>query len=263
MGIDWRILVSVLFWALLFKFSRPETNLALTRPSSASSSYSTNGAQAGNDGNTDGSFPSGSCFASADRDSDPWWQVDLQATFMVKRIEITNRQDCCAERIHHISLVLFDQNPSVESLTPSKPCYFILGTDPAPTVTVTCTRPVNGRYLRLTKTQQLNIYDLLQFCEVKVYGELTYDNSLCTSFQQTRGARYDAASILTQGPEVDSSAACASTCERVRACTGFNIRYKPEVTCELVQDSNPTSLDVDAAWDFYLYKSCWKPCVIS
>ncbi|XP_046551763.1 fucolectin-like [Haliotis rubra] len=253
-----RVLVSALVWALFLCFTRTETNLALNRPTSVSSSYSNNGGSTGNDGNSNGHFGSGSCFASQDADSDPWWQVDLQANFIVKKIEITNRQECCPERLHSISLELFDEDPSVEPSTPAKLCYFISDIVTWSTLTIRCTRPVTGRYLRLTKTSQLNLHDLLQFCEVKVYGGLTDANSLCASFVQTQGSRYDGASNIIQGPEINSSIACAVTCERLETCIGFNIRYNPEVACVLVQNPDLTLVQ-DAAWDFYLYKSCASP----
>ncbi|XP_046551813.1 uncharacterized protein LOC124261539 [Haliotis rubra] len=159
------------------------------------------------------------------------------------------------DRLHSISLELFDEDPSAEPSTPAKLCYFISGYVTQSTLTINCTRPVTGRYLRLTKTSQRNYNDLLQFCEVKVYEELIDGNCLCASFVQTQGSRYDGASNITQGPEINSAKACAVTCKRVGTCIGFNIRYNPEVTCVLVQNPDLTLVQ-DAAWDFYLYKSC-------
>ncbi|XP_067663126.1 uncharacterized protein [Haliotis asinina] len=257
-----RVLVSVLFGALFFCRTRTETNLALNKPTSESSAYSGVDGSTANDGSSNGHFGSGSCFASVYGDSEPWWQVDLQASFIVKKIEIINRQDCCPERLHHTSLELFDEDPSIEPSTPAKLCYFISDFITWSTLTIRCTRPVRGRYLRLTKTTKLSDNDLLQFCEVKVYGELTDDNSLCASFVPTRGSRYDGASNITQGPEINSLIACAVACEHVRTCIGFNFRYNPEVTCELVQNSDLTLVQ-DTSWDFYLYQSCVNPCVNS
>ncbi|XP_067663137.1 fucolectin-like [Haliotis asinina] len=253
-----RVLVSVLFGALFLCFTRTETNLALNRPTSKSSSYGNIDGSTANDGNSNGHFGSRSCFASLYGDSEPWWQVDLQANFIVKKIEITTRQDCCPERLHHTSLELFDEDPSFEPLTPAKLCYFISDFITWSTLTIRCTRPVSGRYLRLTKTTKLSDNDVLQFCEVKVYGGLTDDNSLCASFVRRRGFRYDGPSNITKGPEISSSIACALTCERVRTCIGFNFRYNPELACELVQNLDLT-LVLDASWDFYLYQTCVNP----
>ena len=33
-------------------------------------------------------------------DTKPWWRVDLQMTYKVNSVKITNREDCCAERIN-------------------------------------------------------------------------------------------------------------------------------------------------------------------
>jgi len=41
----------------------------------------------------------GSC-SQTNADRDPWWRVDLGKVYKVKRVLITNRGDCCAERIN-------------------------------------------------------------------------------------------------------------------------------------------------------------------
>ena len=43
--------------------------------------------------------------ATVDRGStDPWWQVDLGADFVVSGVEIWNRTDCCAERLDKVRI---------------------------------------------------------------------------------------------------------------------------------------------------------------
>uniref|UniRef100_A0A8C1G0L1 Fucolectin tachylectin-4 pentraxin-1 domain-containing protein n=1 Tax=Cyprinus carpio carpio TaxID=630221 RepID=A0A8C1G0L1_CYPCA len=32
--------------------------------------------------------------------SEPWWKLDLMTTYSVNRVNITNRHDCCSDRIN-------------------------------------------------------------------------------------------------------------------------------------------------------------------
>ena len=60
------------------------------------------------DGNTDGTWNSGSvtstaCGVDATNEcrgsTNPWWQVDLGGEFIVERLQIWNRTDCCSDRL--------------------------------------------------------------------------------------------------------------------------------------------------------------------
>ncbi len=49
------------------------------------------------DGNTESDYMLGSCTHTVG--DDPWWRVDLKEVHKVTRVIITNRGDCCEERI--------------------------------------------------------------------------------------------------------------------------------------------------------------------
>ena len=51
------------------------------------------------DGNRESSFGAGSC-THALTQTNPWWRVDLLESYIVTSITITNRGDCCSERIN-------------------------------------------------------------------------------------------------------------------------------------------------------------------
>lgn len=76
----------------------PECNLALKRPASQSSTALNASASRAVDGNTDGDFYHNSV-THTNNEYEPWWDVDLGANRAIKRIEIYNRTDCCAERL--------------------------------------------------------------------------------------------------------------------------------------------------------------------
>lgn len=58
-------------------------------------------AAAGNaiDGNRKSRFNYGSCSHTA-TEANPWWRVDLLESYIITSMIITNREDCCEERIN-------------------------------------------------------------------------------------------------------------------------------------------------------------------
>ena len=55
------------------------------------------------DGNRDSNYFRGSC-SHTDADRNPWWRVDLGEAYKVTRVSITNRGDCCGERINGVQI---------------------------------------------------------------------------------------------------------------------------------------------------------------
>uniref|UniRef100_A0A8C1M6D8 Si:ch211-215k15.4 n=1 Tax=Cyprinus carpio TaxID=7962 RepID=A0A8C1M6D8_CYPCA len=66
------------------------------------------------DGNRDSNYEHGSCTATKLQD-DPWWRLDLLDKYVVTSITITNRKDCCPERLDgaeiHIGNSLLNNGP--------------------------------------------------------------------------------------------------------------------------------------------------------
>ena len=51
------------------------------------------------DGNRASDWNQWSC-THTQHDYRPWWRVDLQAAYKVNYVKITNRKDCCPERLN-------------------------------------------------------------------------------------------------------------------------------------------------------------------
>jgi len=79
------------------------TNLALGKPALQSSTYSSAWASLAVDGNFDGNYDHGSV-SHTDNPGENWWLVDLQAVQPVGEVVISNRTDCCAERLHDFTV---------------------------------------------------------------------------------------------------------------------------------------------------------------
>ncbi|XP_033958266.1 fucolectin-1-like [Pseudochaenichthys georgianus] len=114
------------------------------------------------DGNRDNNLYSGSCTLTG-RISNPWWRVDLLEPYVVTSIIISNRGDCCPERLVgaqiHIGNSLDDNglsNPVVGTISTTEALYTLTFTDRAEGRYVTVHIPGYGKYLTL--------------CEVEVYG---------------------------------------------------------------------------------------------
>ncbi|XP_034089821.1 fucolectin-5-like [Gymnodraco acuticeps] len=114
------------------------------------------------DGNRDNHFHSGSC-SHTDAESNPWWRVDLLEPYVVTSVIISNRLDCCSERLDgaqiHIGNSLDNNgtsNPVVGTISTIEALYTLTFTDRVEGRYVTVHIPGDGKFLTL--------------CEVEVYG---------------------------------------------------------------------------------------------
>ncbi|KAM8868908.1 uncharacterized protein AB9W97_016516 [Spinachia spinachia] len=166
-----RIMKAVAFLLLLLletHSAHTYENVALRGKATQSDRYGHDLAAAYNgiDGNPDSNFHSGSC-THTDKENDPWWRVDLLHPYTVTSIAITNRGDCCRERLNgakvHVGNSLTDNgasNPVVGTID---------RTDQGDRITLTVTGHVEGRYVTVVLPGSGKI---LTLCEVEVYGYL-------------------------------------------------------------------------------------------
>ena len=63
-------------------------------------------AQKAVDGNTNSNFHEKSCSHTRKGDSEPWWEVDLGHAYNVAGVEITNRGDCCGNRLENFNVTV-------------------------------------------------------------------------------------------------------------------------------------------------------------
>ncbi|XP_036413787.1 uncharacterized protein LOC118798514 [Colossoma macropomum] len=116
------------------------------------------------DGNTDSNYNHGSCTAT-ETQQNPWWRVDLLDEYTVISITITNRADCCPERINgaeiHIGNSLLDDGNS-------NPLAGVISGIPAGFSKIfKFERGIPGRYINVFLPGK-NLS--LMLCEVEVFG---------------------------------------------------------------------------------------------
>ncbi|MEM7128145.1 MAG: SdrD B-like domain-containing protein [Chloroflexota bacterium] len=87
----------------------PGDNVALNKPASQSSTFSTSTANLAVDGNTDGNWGNGSV-THTNADNQAWWEVDLGSNIYIENIFLWNRTICCQNVIDN-SYVLVSTTP--------------------------------------------------------------------------------------------------------------------------------------------------------
>uniref|UniRef100_A0A8C5QWI9 Fucolectin tachylectin-4 pentraxin-1 domain-containing protein n=1 Tax=Leptobrachium leishanense TaxID=445787 RepID=A0A8C5QWI9_9ANUR len=139
-------------------------NLALRGTSSQSSTYNELGAaENAIDGSSSANYMSKHCSHTA-QDAPPWWRLDLTKVYNVQRVKVTNREDCCSERINgaEIRIGLSPEHGG----TKNPKCAEITSLGLGEEAEYVCN--MVGQYVTVTI---LDRREYLTLCEVKVYGE--------------------------------------------------------------------------------------------
>lgn len=128
------------------------------------------------DGSTNANYGGNSCTHTGFSESDqgtpnPWWAVDLGATRKITRIKVTNRRDCCSERLNNFEVRVGDVKPlgdgSMDNSVANPLCSSGVIVGRGATREITCLG--TGRYVTLRLAGQGKI---LTLCEVQVFAEV-------------------------------------------------------------------------------------------
>ncbi|XP_070546895.1 fucolectin-like [Ptychodera flava] len=142
------------------------TNVALGKPTSQSSTKKKKdgGPEKAVDGNKDSDLKKGNSCTFTDREYQPRWEVDLEQSFDIYEVVITNRQDCCVQRIKNAEIRVADS----ENFEENPVCgMMILGKmAKSETITIRCgsETPRRGRYVSI---QLIDRGRNLNLCEVE------------------------------------------------------------------------------------------------
>ena len=143
-------------------------NVALLKPTTQSTTGSGGVSSRAVDGNNSG-YWSSSTLTHTNSQSNPWWRVDLENTYVINSIKVFNRIDCCSGRLIGAKLLVGttdsnnpDDYEEVATLTAAAEQTFNL-------------TPTLGRYVRIYIPGSNKI---LTLSEVEVYGALSDDIAL-------------------------------------------------------------------------------------
>ncbi|XP_028281532.1 fucolectin-like [Parambassis ranga] len=117
------------------------------------------------DGNRASNWPQESCTHTND-DQNPWWRLDLLQTYKINTVTITNRQDCCPERLNGAEIRIGNSLNDNGNANPS--CAVITSIPAGMTKTFEC-KGMEGRYVNIVIPGRK---EYLTLCEVEVNGQL-------------------------------------------------------------------------------------------
>ncbi len=113
-----------------------QRNVAEGKPVKQSSVFQNGNPSNAVDGNTDGNWRNGSV-THTQKEIGPWWEVDLEKIYNISDIVITNREDCCQERIEGATIFIRNtttdkwrkvnvvQNPSFLGFVVNMPARYV------------------------------------------------------------------------------------------------------------------------------------------
>ena len=168
------------------------SDLALGRTATQSSTlpgYTTAGAAAATDGNTDGNFFNGSV-THTNLEANPWWQVDLATSSAIGSVVVWNRTDCCPDRLTDYWVFISD-TPFGAGDTPAtlsnRAATFSYHQTVAPNpFTAVQTSGAQGRYVRV----QLSGTNNLSLAEVQVVPAGAASTNLALNRTATQSGNY-------------------------------------------------------------------------
>ncbi|EDO34462.1 predicted protein, partial [Nematostella vectensis] len=127
-----------------------------------SSLFSSNGlAEHAVDGNRNGRYFDLSCTETKVQ-SNPWWRVDLQKSYVILRLFIVNRADCCNHRLDNFEIRIGDSLENNGNDNPTCGGSYIIPKNGS----IACHTLLKGRYVNIWIPGPNR---LLTLCEVEVY----------------------------------------------------------------------------------------------
>jgi hypothetical protein len=124
-----------------------ERNLARTGVATQSSTGFGGVASRGIDGNTNPNYGGGS-ITHTNGEAGGWWEVDLGAAYVLSRIVLWNRSDCCAHRLTNFRVTVFDAARSPVAASD----HFTDRTFPVSlSYAIELPEATRGRYVRISK----------------------------------------------------------------------------------------------------------------
>jgi len=89
------------------------TNVALDKPTSQSATSYGGASSRAVDGNTGGNWGGNSVTHTPENRVNPWWEVDLQGSYEISKINLFGRTDCCSDRLRGVVVTVFNGEEEV------------------------------------------------------------------------------------------------------------------------------------------------------
>eukprot|EP00795_Rhopilema_esculentum_P016217 gene16217-7591_t len=143
-------------------------NLALKRATEQSSTKYGGVSSRAVDGDLSVDWKKGACTYTKVQQN-PWLEVKLDKEYVLGRIRLTNRGDCCGERLSHIEIRIgnVDRNPDANALCVKR----MAAVAQAQSEDFYCTSPIRGKYVYVILRKK----GLLTLCELEVCKCIHYE----------------------------------------------------------------------------------------
>ncbi|XP_058240211.1 fucolectin-like isoform X2 [Hemibagrus wyckioides] len=154
--------LGIYIFSMQWILTHQRVNVALKGIATQSSIYANRYASLAIDGNRQSNAYYYSC-TTTNAQYSPWWSVDLLAVYDISDVIVTNRGDCCPERINGAEIHI--GNSLINNGNNNPRCVVIPSIPAGVSANYTCN--MRGRYVNIilpTITQHLTL------CEVEVYG---------------------------------------------------------------------------------------------
>uniref|UniRef100_A0A8C1AD48 Fucolectin tachylectin-4 pentraxin-1 domain-containing protein n=1 Tax=Cyprinus carpio carpio TaxID=630221 RepID=A0A8C1AD48_CYPCA len=127
-------------------------------------------------------------------ETNPWWRLDLRDVYRVSEVVITNRKDCCAERINGAEIRIGN---SLENNGTNNPICAVIPDIPAgESNNYSCYR-LEGRYVIIHIPGD---WKILTLCEVEVFGYLAENLAVAgTAIQSSTSSDWFAEKAIDRG----------------------------------------------------------------
>ncbi|XP_053087060.1 fucolectin-like [Pangasianodon hypophthalmus] len=157
------VFLGICIFSLQWILTHQQVNVALGGKATQSSLYGNYYyAYFATDGNRASQLLSYSC-THTNIENNPWWRVDLLAVYDISTVVITNRGDCCPERINGAEIHI--GNSLVNNGNNNPRCAVISSIPAGASAKYICN--MRGRYVNIIIP---NVNQVLTLCEVEVYG---------------------------------------------------------------------------------------------
>ncbi|XP_049895815.1 uncharacterized protein LOC126387321, partial [Epinephelus moara] len=144
------------------------------------------------DGNRASIYEQGSCTHTQGQ-TNPWWRLDLLRTYKINTVTITNRGDCCHDRLNGAEIRIGN---SLNDNGNANPRCASINSIPAGTSQTFVCNEMEGQYVNIVIPGRT---EYLTLCEVEVTGQPS-GNTAPTGANIARGGRVTQSSAGWNGP---------------------------------------------------------------
>ncbi|XP_034722177.1 uncharacterized protein LOC117941196 isoform X2 [Etheostoma cragini] len=176
-------LVLVLLAVLGQSSGQSELNIARGGKVTQSSLYEKEVPERAIDGNRASNLGQRSCSVT-NNDLKPWWRLDLLKTHQINTVTITNREDCCPERINGAEIRIGNSLHDNGNNNPR--CAVISSMEAGSTQTFEC-HGMEGRFVNIVIPGR---QEFLTLCEVEVTGQAS-DTNIARGGKVTQSSLYE------------------------------------------------------------------------